>query len=184
MHRLFVGLRPPPAIRTQLRALMQDPATPVPGARWQDDEQFHITLRFIGEVDRRTAEDVALALERLHAEPVAVALAGVGRFEKKGRTDAIWAGLAPHDALAALHRKVDRALSQIGLPPEGRAYLPHITLARMPRGLGQSIGIDRFLAGHASLASEPFALDHLILFESHLTREAARYESVGRWRLG
>jgi len=180
MHRLFVALRPPPAIRRQLARMMAG----VPGARWQDDDQLHLTLRFIGAVDRPVAEDVAAALAQVRAAAPEVSLAGVGAFDHKGRTDAIWAGVAPHEALAALHRKVNHALVRVGLEPERRAYLPHITLARLPRRAAAEAPVARFLADHAALTSEPFALDHLILFESHLGHEAARYEPVARWPLG
>lgn len=176
MHRLFVGLRPPPAIRAQLLALMGG----VIGARWQDDAQLHVTLRFIGEIERPRAEDVAIALSNIHAPPLEVALAGVGQFDSRGRPNALWAGLRPHDALAALHRKVDQALVRCGLPPEGRAYLPHVTLARMNAGAGVT---DRFLEAHAGLASAPFILDHFLLFESTLGREGARYEAIERYPL-
>lgn len=179
MHRLFVGLRPPPPIRSQLLAAMGG----VPGARWQDDDQLHLTLRFIGEVDGRMADDVVAALDQVYAAPIEIAIAGVGRFDKQGRTDAIWAGVAPHDALAALHRKIDHALVRIGLPPEGRAYLPHITLARMPRSVGSGIAGEAFLGRLAGLASEPFTMEHMILFESHLAATGACYDSVARWPL-
>ena len=179
MHRLFVALRPPPAIRAQLAELMGG----VPGARWQDDEQLHLTLRFIGEVERPLAEDVVAALGQVHAPAIAVSLSGVGQFVKRGRADALWAGVAPHDALAALHRKIDAALVRIGLPPEGRAYLPHITLARMARSAGAAPEIERWIADHAWLASPPFTLGHVTLFESRLGSEGARYDAVMRWAL-
>lgn len=180
MHRLFIGLRPPPAIRALLLAAMGG----VGGARWQDDDQLHLTVRFVGDVDARTADDIAAALGQVHAEPIEVAVKGVGRFEKQGRTDAIWAGVQPHDALAALHRKVDHAIIRCGLPAEGRAYLPHITLARLPRSLGMSPEIDAFLARNAGLASPLFRFEHLTLFESSLGSDGARYAPVERWRLG
>jgi 2'-5' RNA ligase len=179
MIRLFVALRPPPAIRAQLAATMDG----VLGARWQDDDQIHLTLRFIGEIERPVAEDVAAALGQVHAEAPVVALGGVGRFERRGATTALWAGLSPHDALAALHRKVDQACIRAGLPPEGRAYLPHITLARMARSTAGP-DAERWIAAHAGLASAPFALPHLVLYESVLTRDGARYEPVARWPLG
>jgi 2'-5' RNA ligase len=179
MHRLFVALRPPPPIRRQLVAI----AGGVPNARWQDDEQLHVTVRFIGQVERPLAEEIAVILANVRATPPRVALAGIGSFDRQGRTDAIWAGMTPHDALTALHRKVDRALIQLGLQPERRAYLPHITLARLPRHAHAEPEIARFAATHAALASEPFTLDHLILFESHLGHAGARYEAIERWPL-
>jgi RNA 2',3'-cyclic 3'-phosphodiesterase len=176
MHRLFVGLRPPPAIRAALLGAMGG----VPGARWQADDQLHITLRFIGEVDRPMAEDVALALGSVHAPPLEIAIAGTGQFDRRGRPQALWAGVQPRDALAALHRKVDQALVRCGLLPEHRAYLPHFTLARMNAAAGAA---DAFLQHHAALASLPFRLDHFLLYERHLGHEAARYEAVGRYPL-
>lgn len=179
MHRLFVALRPPPTVRAALAATMDG----VPQARWQDDDQLHLTVRYIGEVDGRMAEDIVLALGQVHAPPVEVALSGVGAFDKKGRVDALWAGVAPHDALAALHRKLDHALVRLGLAPEGGAYLPHVTLARISRGTGFGPEIERWQAAHGGLASQPFTIEHMTLFESHLGGEGARYDVVERWRL-
>lgn len=176
MHRLFVGIRPPAAIRERLLALMGG----VPGARWQSDDQLHITLRFIGEVERPVAEDVALALSSVQFPVVEIALDGVGAFDSRGRTNALWAGVRPHDRLAQLHKKIDQALVRCGLEPERRAYLPHVTLARMS---GRAGPVDRFLEAHSGLSSPAFALDHFLLFESHLGHEAASYEAVGRYPL-
>lgn len=183
MHRLFAALRPTPEIRRRLAAAMGG----IPGARWQDDAQLHLTLRFIGAVERPVAEDVAVALAGLVAPAPEVTIAGVGRFERRGRTESLWAAVAPHDALAALHKKVDRALARAGVAPDSRAYLPHLTLARFGARSGRStadeIAITRWLADQAGLASPPFRFEHLILFESHLGGEGARYEPVARWPL-
>ena len=177
MIRLFVGLRLPAPIRDQLLAL----GGGIPGARWQDEEQLHITLRFIGDVDERAAEDAALALSAVHWPPVEIAVEGVGTFDKRGRIHTVWAGIRPREALSGLHRKIDQALVRAGQEPERRAYLPHITLARLNRGAGTT---DRFLEAHAGLASTPFAVEHFLLFESSLGGEGAVYEVVERYSLG
>ncbi|RHW18925.1 RNA 2',3'-cyclic phosphodiesterase [Sphingomonas gilva] len=176
MHRLFVALRPPPAIRQWLLGLMGG----IQGARWQTDDQLHVTLRYIGEVTTPVAEDVAVALGTIRAAPLTLRLNGVGCFDKHDRPNAVWAGVAPHEAITALHRKVDQALIRIGLPSEGRAYLPHVTLARLPRSAGPVSG---FLADHAALAGAPFEIGHMLLFESHLGSEGASYDAIGRWPL-
>lgn len=176
MLRLFVGLRPPPAIRAGLLELVGG----VPGARWQDDDQLHITLRFIGEIDRRVAEDCVAALSSVRSPPFELALAGVGRFDTRGRVNALWAGVRPHEAIAALHRKIDAALVRTGLAPERRAYLPHVTLARLN---AQAESVEPFLASHAGLVSERFAVEQFLLFESHLGRGGARYEAIARFAL-
>lgn len=176
MHRLFVALRPPVAIRAALLDLMEG----VPGARWQDDDQLHLTLRFVGEVDGRTADDVAAALGSIHAPPLDLRLSGCGSFDSRGKLNALWAGVAPRESLAALHRKLDHALIRAGLPPEGRAYQPHITLARLPGSAGP---VDGFLARHAGLSSPPFRIEHMTLYESTLGSSGAIYEPVERYPL-
>jgi len=174
MHRLFAGFRPPAAVRAQLLAL----AGGVAGARWQSDDQLHCTLRYIGEVDRPVAEEVALALGAIRFAPFEVGIAAVGEFDSRGRPNAVWAGLRPHEAVTQLHHKIDQAMVRLGLAPERRAYLPHITLARMNVAAGAN---DRFLKDHARLASPPFTVDAFLLFESHLGREGASYEAIERY---
>lgn len=177
MHRLFVGIRPPAAIREALIATMSG----AEGVRWQDDEQLHITLRYIGEVERPVAEDIAAMLGQVQGAQFDLAIEGVGLFDRGSRRPtALWAGVRPHDAIRDLHRKIDRAMVRAGLEPERRAYLPHITLARIG-GRGATVG--PWLAAHAGLASEAFAVTHFLLFESHLGRDGARYEAVARYAL-
>lgn len=177
MHRLFVALRPPRAIRERLLGLMGG----VPGARWQADEQLHLTLRFIGETDTHQAEDIAAALGSVRHAPLELRLEGCGMFDdRRGKPNALWAGASPRDPLAALHRKVDQAIVRAGLEPERRAYLPHITLARMPGSAGP---VDRWLADHSALASEPFTIDAMALYESRLGHGGASYEPVARYPL-
>ena len=179
MHRLFVALRPPPAIR----ALLCEAMSGVRHARWQGDDQLHITLRYIGEVDRPVAEDIALALGQVRAPAPQIAVAGVGAFDKSGRVDALWAGIAPHEELARLHKKIDQVLVRAGLDPERRAYLPHITLARLPRSAGIDPAIDQWRARNAALTSPAFTCDAMVLYESHLGSDGPAYEPIARWQL-
>ncbi len=176
MHRLFVAIRPPQSIRSRLLAMMGG----VQNARWQDDEQLHLTLRFIGEVDRHQAEDIAAALGAVRHPPFEIVLSGVGRFERRGK-GAIWAGVAPHDALKALHKKVGQACLRAGLPPDTRAYLPHITLARTGRTTGPA---ELFLERWANLSSPLSAVDSIRLYESRLGAEGASYTTIARYALG
>lgn len=175
-HRLFVAIRPPREARAALLALMEG----VHHARWQSDAQLHLTLRFIGEVDRRTAEDIAAALETVRDQPFAVSLDGLGVFDRKGRIDTLWAGVRPHEALARLHRKIDHALVRAGLPPEGRAYLPHITIARFGRQAGAT---GDYMATHGGLSGPAWQVSDFRLYESHLGHDGAHYESVARYTL-
>ncbi|MGN5373623.1 RNA 2',3'-cyclic phosphodiesterase [Sphingomonas hankookensis] len=176
MHRLFVALRPPAAMRAALSAIMGG----VDAARWQDDEQLHVTLRYIGDVERPVAEDIAAALHAVRAPALRLALSGVGRFDSGSRGRALWAGVTPHDAVATLHHRIDHALVRAGLPPEGRAYLPHITLARLNRASGPT---DAFLGRHAALRSAAMRFDHFVLYQSHPGKGGAWYEPVARYPL-
>lgn len=177
MHRLFVAIRPPPAIRLRLLASMGG----ISGARWQSDDQLHLTLRFIGEVDRHRASDIHAALGSIRQSPFDLLLHGIGSFDRRGMTDAVWAGVAPHDQIKALHNKVDSALARVGVPPDDRAYLPHITIARLNRSAGP---IGNLLEEAGGLTSPAFTVDSFALFESDLTNEAAVYSVVERYRLG
>ncbi|WP_439567262.1 RNA 2',3'-cyclic phosphodiesterase [Sphingopyxis sp.] len=175
-HRLFVALRPPHPIRALLRAAMHG----ISAARWQDDDQLHLTLRFIGEVDHHRAEDIAAALGGLHAPTITARIAGVGVFERKGWPHTLWAGVEPLAALAGLHLKVDQLLSRVGVDPETRAFVPHVTLARLNRSAGP---VAPFLAQHSGLDSLPFDFTHVVLYESAMGHGGSRYHPVARYPL-
>lgn len=177
MHRLFVAIRPPTPIRERLIASMGG----ISGARWQSDEQLHLTLRFIGEVDRHRADDIHAALGSVHQPPFEIALRGIGVFDRRDRPEAVWAGVRPHEPLAALHAKVGQALARVGIAPEQRAYLPHITLARLNRASGP---VGNLMEEAGGLSSPPFPVDAFSLFESKLTPEGAVYTEVERYSLG
>ncbi|MEY4270192.1 MAG: hypothetical protein RLZZ58_1408 [Pseudomonadota bacterium] len=177
LHRLFVALRPPRAIRQQLTGIMHG----IAGARWQSDDQLHLTLRFIGEVDHHRAEDVAAALGSIHADVITARLSGIGAFERRDAPHMVWAGIDPFAALHALHRKVDQACLRVGIAPDNRAFQPHITVARLNRGCGP---IAPFVALNNDLRSVGFTFDAFTLFESELGHGGARYHPVARYALG
>lgn len=176
MHRLFIGIEPPPAIKTQLLDLMGG----VSGARWQTAAQLHLTLRFVGEVDRHQANDIAEALSDLRHPAFELSLAGVGTFEYKGQVHTLWAGVTPFESVHVLHKKVDQAVVRTGLLPETRAFQPHITLARLSGRVGT---LSHFLDANEGLASEPFVVDTVCLYESALTSEGSVYTVVERYGL-
>lgn len=176
MHRLFVALRPSPEIRRRcLEAMHGGPA----GWAWQDDEQLHVTLRYVGEVERPMAEDIAAALSSLRSPQVELGIDGVGWFDQ-GPRGALFARAVPKEPLAALHRKVDHALTSVGLKPEGRSYLPHVTLARRRRGADDPA---IWLEANAGLSAGPDPASHFILYESHLGRDGSVYEAIARYPL-
>jgi 2'-5' RNA ligase len=175
MHRLFVAC-PSRGVADLLLDLMDGPER----LRWVHADSLHLTLRFIGEVDGATAEDVAAALGACASPPFTWRWRGVGAFSHR-RHGALWAGVAPREPLAALAAKVERAVQTAGLPPETRAYHPHITLARWS---GASPALEGWLRHHASLASPSWNADRLALFESRLGKAGPHYDEVVSVRLG
>jgi RNA 2',3'-cyclic 3'-phosphodiesterase len=177
MHRMFVAIRPPEHIRD----LLLDAMDHSPDFRWQADEQLHLTLRFVGEVDRPVGDDLADALGRIRADRFQVRTKGVGRFEQRN-AGALWAGVEPKEPLAALAAKVERVCQSVGLEPERRAFHPHITLARWKGRRTREV--EDFLRRQNGLVSEPFDVDRFILFESRLSRHGAHYEEVSSYPIG
>ncbi len=177
MHRLFVAIRPPESIVDLLIDAMDDSAD----FRWQDEGQLHLTLRFVGEVERPIANDLADALGRIRSERFSIRVNGVGRFAQRN-SGALWAGVEPREPVAALAAKVERACQSAGLEPERRAFHPHITLARWKGRRTRELA--SYFERRRGLASEPFAVDRFILFESRLSRHGAHYEEVAAFPLG
>ena len=174
MHRLFVAIELPPAVRAVLLAAMGG----IAAARWQRDDQLHLTLRFIGEVDRHAAADIAAALAQVRAPAFTLTLGAAGVFERRGRLDSLWVGVSPADDVTALARRVDSALRQAGIAPETRAFLPHITLARFGRNVGPIGGfLDR------PIAATRFEVETFALYESHLGHDGAVYAPVERFAM-
>ena len=171
MHRLFVAIRPPEPVRDLLIDAMADS----PELRWVGDEQLHLTLRFVGEVERPIANDLAAALEPIRSDRFDLRISGVGRFDQR-RGGALWAGVEPKPPVAALAAKIERICQSVGLEPERRAFHPHITLARWKGRSNRAV--DVFIERHGGLSSEPFTLDRFILFESHLSRHGPHYEEI------
>ncbi len=176
MHRLFVAIRPPENIRDLLIDTMHDN----PDLRWVGDDQLHLTLRFIGEVERPLANDIADALSTIRFPAFELRIAGVGRFDRRNG-GALWAGIEPRKQVAELAAKVDRACVKAGLEPERRAFHPHVTLARWNRR-GPSAAM-QFELRESALVSPSFEITDFRLFESHLSRNGAYYEPVATYRL-
>ena len=168
MMRLFVALALPDAIAESLLALQGG----VPGARWMTRERLHVTLRFIGEVDGRDAIAIDDALATIRAPRFSLELKGIGEFGGKNPR-ALWAGVREGEQVAHLQRKIESAVQRIGLPPEARKFVPHVTLARL-RGSPHDRVIT-FLSAHALYASGAFEIGAFILYSSVLSPNGSLY---------
>ena len=166
--RLFTALAIPDAVAETLWPLQAG----VPGARWQTREQLHLTLRFIGEVDGREAADIDEALSAISAPSFPLLLKAVGSFGGKTARD-LWAGVAPSESLKHLQRKIESALQRIGLEPDGRKFVPHVTLARLKTAQGGFVA--DYLTDHALYTSPAFQVESFCLYSSLLTSDGSLY---------
>jgi 2'-5' RNA ligase len=160
MIRLFVALSLPLAVRQHLALLSGG----VPGARWTAIENFHLTLRFIGEVEGGVAEDIAAALALVDAPAFELVIAGVDQFGKGDRSRILWAGIEPNPALVHLRDKVESALVRAGVPPETRKFSAHISLARLRDAPADRVA--QFIQTYQGLRIGPLAVESLSLYSS------------------
>jgi RNA 2',3'-cyclic 3'-phosphodiesterase len=176
MLRLFVGIEFPPELKLQLSLLY----TGLPGSKWVDPGNLHLTLRFIGEISEAVAADVDEALVRLKARPFTLQLAGTGTFGGN-RPHALWVGVERGPELVRLRDKIEQALIRAGLPPEQRKFAPHVTLARLrdpdPPKLGE------FLAAHSRFRTAPLPVEHFSLIASFPTKAGSVYEDQADYPL-
>jgi 2'-5' RNA ligase len=181
MIRLFVGLELAWTLRERLAVL----AGGVPGARWVPAENYHLTLRFIGEVPGHQAEEIDQALAALRARRFELSLAGVGTFCKAGRETALWVGVERNPQLDHLQAKVETALQRAGLQPERRRFAPHVTLARLGNGAanGTQTKLAAYVQANNLFRAEPMPVEHFTLFSARLGKEASVYTSEVEYTL-
>jgi 2'-5' RNA ligase len=176
--RLFVAIPFPVEVRQRL-ALMSGG---VPGARWTTVDNFHLTVRFIGEVDRHGYDDIVAALGQVRAPGFDLALARVGQFGKGDKARVLWIGVEKNPALIYLRDRVESVLVRAGLDPEGRKYSPHITLARL-RGT-PSARLAAFVQTNHLVHIGPLAIDRFALFSSWSRGAGPIYEVEAEYALG
>lgn len=167
--RLFVALDLPQEVKTRLAAMCGG----IPGVRWVPPENYHLTLRFIGEVPGYMAEEADLALANIRAKPFELRLSGLGTFEKAGRVQSLHVVAERTPGLAHLQSKIETALQRAGLPPERKKFAPHVTIARSD---GSSLHkLAGFVQAHNLFRTEPVMVEHFVLFSSRLGKEQAVY---------
>jgi 2'-5' RNA ligase len=176
MLRLFVGIELPPALRLRLSLL----CTGLPGARWVDPGNLHLTLRFIGEVDEGMASDIDAALARIRAPRFDVTLAGAGSFGGE-RPRLLWIGIEENKPLLELQERVETALRRAGVPPDTRRYSPHLTLARLKQP--DLARIQGYLAANALFRAPPIPVERFSLIASYPTKSGAIYEDQADYPL-
>ncbi|MDL2399577.1 RNA 2',3'-cyclic phosphodiesterase [Rhizobium calliandrae] len=164
MPRLFTALEIPRNAAMSLSLLRGG----LPGARWIDVENYHITLRFIGDVDGRTADEIVERLDRIDRPEFQLRLEGIGSFGSK-KPHSVWAGVTQTPDMYALQGEIERICQRIGLPPDPRKFTPHVTLARLKSSRVDDVV--HYLSGRGNFHTAPFTVGRFVLLSSR--------ESVG-----
>jgi RNA 2',3'-cyclic 3'-phosphodiesterase len=159
MPRLFTALEIPRQVGQSL-AMMRGG---LPGARWIDPENYHLTLRFIGDIDDALARDIAGLLGRVQRVPFELRLDGLASFGGR-KPRAVVAAVAPVAPLIELQAEHERLLQRLGLEPEGRKYTPHVTLARLRDSSSREVA--DYLSVRAHYRSSSFAISRFVLLSS------------------
>jgi len=170
MIRLFTGLEIPPSVAQRLSLLQAG----LQGARWIDPDNFHITLRFIGDVPEDTAAEIDETLSRIYEDPFDLELQGIGQFGHD-KPHAVWARVAESAPLRALQAHQEIALQRLGLRPEPRKYTPHVTVARLNKRNTSPSDVMHYIEHNNLFTSEPFNVSRFALFSARSSKGGGPY---------
>jgi len=172
MKRIFIGLQFPRAICDQLKNLKRG----VIGANWVAHENYHLTLRYLGECDNNLLDDVYLALSQIRTCSFYMQLQGVNHFKKKGVIKSLWVGTVRNPSLIALKTEIDLMLQKINIKKEGRAFYPHVTLAKLSRSRLSEVTFFEHM--NNLFCSKKIPIDHITIFESHSLEGGSIYQPL------
>ncbi len=159
MPRLFTALEIPHDAALSLSLLRGG----LPGARWIDTENYHITLRFIGDVEGHVADEIAYALDRVERPSFMLRLDGVGQFGGK-KPNSVWGGVEPKPELIQLQAEIERICQRLRLPADPRKFVPHVTLARLKNS--EPVDVAHYLAARGNFLTMPFKVTRFVLLSS------------------
>ena len=177
MPRLFTGVEIPPEVAQALSTLRGG----LPGARWIDPGNYHVTLRFIGDVDDDIAHEVESLLGRVRRGPFDLRIEGLTSFGSK-KPRAVVASVEPSSPLMEAQAEQERLMQRIGLEPEGRKYTPHVTLARLRDASTRDVA--EYLSARGHFRSRAFPVSRFVLFSSRASVGGGPYVVEASYPLG
>lgn len=165
--RLFVAIPLPEEVKMQLQQLQE----PVDGLQWQRPDQYHLTLRFIGEVSDNMTRRVEDELNQVDTSPFDIQLTGLGYFPQSSIPKVIWAGVKKNKRLTELQSQVEQACQRAGLEPDNRSYQPHITLGRNKEA--SKTKLRSLLDRYRHIRADAIPVTSFNLYTSELIRKGA-----------
>ena len=176
MPRLFTALEIPRDAALSLSLLRGG----LPGARWIDVENYHLTLRFFGDIEGHVADEIVEALDRVDRPSFQLTLSGVGAFGQK-KPHAVWAGVTPSPEMKALQAEIERLSQRLGLPSDPRKFPPHVTLARLRNT--SPLDVAHYLSARGNFATVPFRVGRFVLMSSRDSVGGGPYLVEEAWPL-
>ncbi len=184
--RTFLAIDLGPAVRKRLASFQNELADDAPDVNWVEDENLHITLIFLGDIDERESITVCRAAQKVTAAmaPFPVTMEGVGCFPNTRRPRVVWVGVSDGaDELGELHHLLESKLEELGLyRPEMRAFKPHVTLGRI-KGEGSTEALVQTLAKNKEWSAGEATVREVLIMSSELTRDGPNYTILGRAKL-
>jgi RNA 2',3'-cyclic 3'-phosphodiesterase len=177
MPRLFAGLEVPSHVMSVLSMLRGG----LPGARWMEPSDYHITLRFIGDIGNRTASDIDSLLMDVNRRPIALKIRGLGSFGGD-KPHSIYAAVEPNRELSDLQGEVDRLVRACGVESDKRRFMPHVTLARLKGA--SSLDVADYLSLRGWFPPQAFVADRFALFSSRVSTGGGPYIVETTYSLG
>jgi 2'-5' RNA ligase len=177
MIRLFVAIALPDAVKDRIALL----GGGIPGAKWIDRDNLHLTLQFIGEMPEDRLGDIHHALSRIRQRPFELAVAGIGHFSQGRNATMLWVGVDRNEGLVQLRDKVVQALKREGVEGDGQRFAPHITLARLQRVAEARLA--DYVAAHNLFRLPPLTVTSFTLFSSFLSSSRAIYTAEAEYPL-
>lgn len=177
MPRLFTGLEIPEDVGHTLSSLRGG----LPGARWIDPANYHITLRFIGDIDGMAANEIAATLFRVRRSSFEVSIQGLSSFGGR-KPRAVVALVNPCRQLTELQAELERLMQRFGLAPEGRKFTPHVTIARLRDASAHDVA--DYLSVRGYFPTQRFSVSHFTLFSSRASVGGGPYIVENEYPLG
>jgi len=175
MKRLFIAIPLPERIRDDIA----DTYHAIPGTRWVEEMNLHITLRFCGESSPQQEESLVQALRAVSFRPFSIICKGVGQFPAAKEARVLWAGVEAPDEFMLMQQNVEKACVKAGLAAEGKKFSPHITVARCKSAPPDRVA--RFIVANSLFKTETFEVAGYSLYSSHLGKSGTVYTEEARF---
>ena len=176
MNRLFVSISLPEIVRDSISQLQHE----IDGANWRHDDQFHLTLAFIGDVDAHGLLEAVSLLDGMMVPSFDLTLKGAGLFGG-AKPRAVWVGCKANAQLNYLQEKIETGLRRADFKIEKRRFIPHVTLAYLKNSFSPEV--EAWCAMHSLFSVGPFPVTEFHLMQSFTSEKSSHYEVLETYPL-